>query len=85
MVSLLLRGVLWSEFRHFGIAARQHPAGTIAEARVHLRVSENPELTPEDGIDHIDFAKWQYSIALKQFGYARFAQLVLPGMRATPA
>jgi 3-oxoacyl-[acyl-carrier protein] reductase len=42
----------------------------------------NAGSTPEDGIDHVDFAKWQYSISLKQFGYARFAQLVLPGMRA---
>jgi 3-oxoacyl-[acyl-carrier protein] reductase len=42
----------------------------------------NAGSTPEDGIERIDFAKWQYSIALKQFGYARFAQLVLPGMRA---
>ena len=42
----------------------------------------NAGSTPEDGIDRVDFAKWQYSIALKQFGYARFAQLVLPAMRA---
>jgi 3-oxoacyl-[acyl-carrier protein] reductase len=42
----------------------------------------NAGSTPEDGIDHVDFAKWQYSISLKQFGYARFAQLVLPAMRA---
>jgi len=42
----------------------------------------NAGSTPEDGIDHVDFAKWQYSIALKQFGYARFAQAVLPAMRA---
>jgi 3-oxoacyl-[acyl-carrier protein] reductase len=42
----------------------------------------NAGSTPEDGIDRVDFAKWQYSIALKQFGYVRFAQLVLPGMRA---
>jgi len=41
----------------------------------------NAGSTPEDGIDRVDFAKWQYSTALKQFGYARFAQLVLPGMR----
>ena len=41
----------------------------------------NAGSTPEDGIDRVDFAKWQYSIALKQFGYARFAQLVLPAMR----
>ena len=41
----------------------------------------NAGSTPEDGIDRVDFAKWQYSIALKQFGYARFAQLVLPSMR----
>jgi 3-oxoacyl-[acyl-carrier protein] reductase len=42
----------------------------------------NAGSTPEDGIERVDFAKWQYSIALKQFGYARFAQLVLPAMRA---
>ena len=42
----------------------------------------NAGSTPEDGIDQVDFAKWQYSIALKQFGYARFAQRVLPAMRA---
>ena len=42
----------------------------------------NAGSTPEDGIDRLDFAKWQYSVALKQFGYARFAQLVLPAMRA---
>jgi 3-oxoacyl-[acyl-carrier protein] reductase len=42
----------------------------------------NAGSTPEDGIDHVDFAKWQYSIALKQFGYARFSQAVLPAMRA---
>jgi len=42
----------------------------------------NAGSTPEDGIDRVDFAKWQYSIALKQFGYARFAQRVLPAMRA---
>lgn len=42
----------------------------------------NAGSTPEDGIERIDFAKWQYSIALKQFGYARFAQAVLPAMRA---
>jgi 3-oxoacyl-[acyl-carrier protein] reductase len=42
----------------------------------------NAGSTPEDGIERLDFAKWQYSVALKQFGYARFAQLVLPAMRA---
>src|SRR6476661_6727771 len=42
----------------------------------------NAGSTPEDGIEHVDFVKWQYSIALKQFGYARFAQRVLPAMRA---
>jgi 3-oxoacyl-[acyl-carrier protein] reductase len=42
----------------------------------------NAGSTPEDGIDRLDFEKWQYSVALKQFGYARFAQLVLPAMRA---
>jgi 3-oxoacyl-[acyl-carrier protein] reductase len=42
----------------------------------------NAGSTPEDGIDRVDFDKWLYSIALKQFGYARFSQLVLPAMRA---
>ncbi|MBV8838011.1 MAG: SDR family oxidoreductase [Alphaproteobacteria bacterium] len=42
----------------------------------------NAGSTPEDGIDRVDFAKWQYSVALKQFGYARFIQAVLPAMRA---
>jgi len=42
----------------------------------------NAGSTPEDGIDRVDFAKWQYSVSLKQFGYVRFAQLVLPAMRA---
>ena len=42
----------------------------------------NAGSTPEDGIDRVDFDKWQYSVALKQFGYARFIQLVLPAMRA---
>jgi 3-oxoacyl-[acyl-carrier protein] reductase len=42
----------------------------------------NAGSTPEDGIERVDFDKWQYSIALKQFGYVRFAQLVLPAMRA---
>jgi 3-oxoacyl-[acyl-carrier protein] reductase len=42
----------------------------------------NAGSTPEDGIDRVDFAKWQYSVALKQFGYARFIQGVLPAMRA---
>jgi len=42
----------------------------------------NAGSTPEDGIDRVDFDKWQYSVALKQFGYTRFIQLVLPSMRA---
>jgi 3-oxoacyl-[acyl-carrier protein] reductase len=33
----------------------------------------NAGSTPEDGIDRLDFDKWQYSVALKQFGYARIA------------
>jgi 3-oxoacyl-[acyl-carrier protein] reductase len=41
----------------------------------------NAGSTPEDGIDHVDFEKWQYSVSLKLFGYARFAQGVLPEMR----
>src|SRR5688572_28664733 len=41
----------------------------------------NAGSTPEDGIDRLDFDTWQYSVALKQFGYARFAQQVLPAMR----
>lgn len=59
----------------------------VAQATAELGGSidilvNNAGSTPEDGIANIDFVKWQYSIALKQFGYARFAQLVLPGMRA---
>ena len=42
----------------------------------------NAGSTPEDGIDRVDFDKWRYSVDLKQFGYARFIQLVLPAMRA---
>ena len=42
----------------------------------------NAGSTPEDGIDRVDFEKWQYSVSLKLFGYARFAQCVLPEMRA---
>ena len=42
----------------------------------------NAGSTPEDGIDRVDFEKWQYSVSLKLFGYARFAQGVLPEMRA---
>jgi 3-oxoacyl-[acyl-carrier protein] reductase len=42
----------------------------------------NAGSTPEDGIDRVDFEKWQYSVSLKLFGYARFAQSVLPEMRA---
>jgi 3-oxoacyl-[acyl-carrier protein] reductase len=42
----------------------------------------NAGSTPEDGIDRLDFEKWQYSVSLKLFGYARFAQGVLPEMRA---
>jgi 3-oxoacyl-[acyl-carrier protein] reductase len=41
----------------------------------------NAGSTPEDGIDRVDFEKWQYSVSLKLFGYARFAQGVLPEMR----
>jgi len=42
----------------------------------------NAGSTPEDGIDRVDFEKRQYSVSLKLFGYARFAQSVLPEMRA---
>ena len=42
----------------------------------------NAGSTPEDGIDGVDYEKWQYSVALKLFGYARFAQCVLPEMRS---
>ena len=41
----------------------------------------NAGSTHEDGIDRVDFEKWQYSVSLKLFGYARFAQSVLPEMR----
>jgi 3-oxoacyl-[acyl-carrier protein] reductase len=63
------------------IANAVQQASQILGGRIDILVN-NAGSTPEDGIDHVDFAKWQYSIALKQFGYARFAQLVLPGMRA---
>jgi NAD(P)-dependent dehydrogenase (short-subunit alcohol dehydrogenase family) len=61
-------------------------ADAIAAARAGLGgidiLVNNAGSTPEDGIDHIDFEKWQYSMALKTFGYARFAQGVLGEMRA---
>lgn len=42
----------------------------------------NAGSTPEDGIERVDFERWQYSVSLKLFGYARFAKCVLPEMRA---
>jgi 3-oxoacyl-[acyl-carrier protein] reductase len=61
-------------------------AEAIAAARAALGgidiLVNNAGSTPEDGIDRLDFEKWQYSVALKTFGYARFAQGVLPEMRA---
>ncbi len=65
-------------------------ADSIAEAIAAARAAlggidilvNNAGSTPEDGIDGVDFEKWQYSVSLKLFGYARFAQSVLPEMRA---
>jgi 3-oxoacyl-[acyl-carrier protein] reductase len=61
-------------------------ADAVAAARASLGgidiLINNAGSTPEDGIDRVDFEKWQYSVALKLFGYARFAQCVLPEMRA---
>lgn len=61
-------------------------ADTIATARAALGgidiLINNAGSTPEDGIDSVDFEKWQYSVSLKSFGYARYAQGVLPEMRA---
>ena len=64
-------------------------ADSIAEAVAAARAAlggidilvNNAGSTPEDGIDRVDFEKWQYSVSLKLFGYARFAQHVLPEMR----
>jgi 3-oxoacyl-[acyl-carrier protein] reductase len=61
-------------------------ADAIAATRAALGgidiLVNNAGSTPEDGIDRIDFEKWQSSAMLKTFGYARFAQGVLPEMRA---
>jgi len=61
-------------------------ADAIAAARTALGgidiLVNNAGSTPEDGIDRLDFGTWQYSVSLKTFGYARFAQGVLPEMRA---
>lgn len=61
-------------------------AEVVAAARTALGgidiLVNNAGSTPEDGIDRVDFEKWQYSVSLKLFGYARFAQCVLPEMRA---
>jgi NAD(P)-dependent dehydrogenase (short-subunit alcohol dehydrogenase family) len=60
-------------------------AEAIAAARAALGgidiLVNNAGSTPEDGIDRLDFEKWQYSLALKTFGYARFAHGVLAEMR----
>ena len=61
-------------------------AEAIAAARAALGgidiLVNNAGSTPEDGIDRLDFEKWRYSVELKTFGYARFAQGVLGEMRA---
>ena len=58
----------------------------VSQARAALGgidiLVNNAGSTPEDGIDRVDYEKWQYSVQLKLFGYARFAQGVLPDMRA---
>jgi 3-oxoacyl-[acyl-carrier protein] reductase len=64
----------------------QSIAEAIAATRAELGgidiLVNNAGSTPEDGIDRVDFEKWQYSLMLKTFGYARFAQGVLAEMRA---
>lgn len=61
-------------------------ANAVAAARAGLGgidiLVNNAGATPEDGIDRIDFEAWQHSVALKTFGYARFALGVLGEMRA---
>jgi 3-oxoacyl-[acyl-carrier protein] reductase len=61
-------------------------ANAVAAARAALGgidiLVNNAGSTPEDDINRIDFEKWQYSVALKTFGYARFTQGVLGDMRA---
>ena len=42
----------------------------------------NAGSTPEDGLLNLDFDTWRHSVELKLFGYARFAQCVVPEMRA---
>jgi len=64
-----------------GIARAAETAVTALGGPIDILVN-NAGSTPEDGIERLDFAKWQYSVALKQFGYARFIQAVLPAMRA---
>ncbi len=58
----------------------------VAEARAALGgidiLVNNAGSTPEDGIAKLDFDEWRHSVELKLFGYARFAQCVLPEMRA---
>src|SRR3979409_2303791 len=63
-----------------GVSAAERGTGALG-GPIDILVN-NAGSTPEDGIDRVDFDKWQYSVALKQFGYARFAQSVLPEMRA---
>jgi 3-oxoacyl-[acyl-carrier protein] reductase len=58
----------------------------VDEARAALGgidiLVNNAGSTPQDGIAALDFAMWRASIELKVFGYARFAQCVVPEMRA---
>jgi NAD(P)-dependent dehydrogenase (short-subunit alcohol dehydrogenase family) len=78
-----------SNRRIVAVAGDGSRADSIAEAIAAARAGlggidilvNNAGSTPEDGIDRVDFEKWQYSVALKTFGYARFAQGVLPDMR----
>jgi 3-oxoacyl-[acyl-carrier protein] reductase len=58
----------------------------VEEARAALGgidiLVNNAGSTPQDGIAALDFDMWRASIELKVFGYARFAQCVVPEMRA---
>ena len=70
-----------------GDAAKlENIGGMVERARTALGgidiLINNAGSTPEDGIEALDFEKFQKSVSLKLFGYARFAQCVLPDMRA---
>lgn len=69
------------------IATIERIPGLVDVARAALGGSidilvNNAGSTPEDGLAKLDFDEWRHSVELKLFGYARFAQCVLPDMRA---